>query len=39
MRTVCNYVDTAIDYNNDYILQKYLSLGYKIITKIAPCHF
>ena len=38
MKDVCSYLDTAINYNNDYILEKYLK-DYKLITKIAPCHF
>jgi len=33
---VCDYIDTAINYNNDYLLD----VGkHKIITKIAPCHY
>lgn len=34
--TVANYIDTAINYNNDYLLQKYSAT--KIISKIAACH-
>lgn len=34
---ICEYIDTAIDYNNDYLLKGYNE--YKIISKIAPCHY
>ena len=37
LNNICEYIDTAIDYNNDYLLNNYDN--YKIITKIAPCHF
>lgn len=43
MRAVCTYVDTAVNYNNDYLLKDILqgpeALQYKVISKIAPCHF
>ena len=32
----CKYIDTAINYNNDYILRNY---NMSIISKIAPCHY
>ncbi len=32
----CKYIDTAINYNNDYIIRKFPER--KIISKIAPCH-
>ena len=37
LSTVAQYVDTAINYNNDYLLNKYDNL--KIISKISACHY
>lgn len=37
MKTVCDYIDTAVNYNNDYLLSN--TSGYKIISKLAPCHY
>ena len=34
----CEYVDTAVNYNNDYLLAKLVPKTTKIISKIAPCH-
>lgn len=41
MITICDYIDTAINYNNDYLLAPTLNLhhSYKLISKIAPCHY
>lgn len=41
MTPICEYVDTAVNYNNDYILNSILKkhLCYKVISKIAPCHY
>lgn len=40
MSDVCNYIDTAINYNNDYLLKSVIEDSrYKIISKIAPCHY
>lgn len=35
---IFKYIDTAINYNCDYILSKYLYKGFKLISKISPCH-
>lgn len=35
--TKCEYIDTAINYNNDYLFAK--QTNKKIISKIAPCHY
>lgn len=37
MQKVCKYIDTAIDYNNDYLL-KDIRNKYKLISKISPYH-
>lgn len=34
---VCNYINTAIDYNNDYLLSN--AHDYKIISKISSYHY
>lgn len=36
MADVCEYIDTAIDYNNDYLLSDVPN--YKIISKMSFCH-
>lgn len=36
MSNIAEYIDTAINYNNDYVLSDYQQ--YKIISKIAACH-
>ena len=38
LKSICKYVDTAIDYNNDYLIAKEVPSSYKLISKIAPCH-
>ena len=38
LKSICKYVDTAIDYNNDYLIAKDVPTSYKLISKIAPCH-
>ena len=38
LKPICKYVDTAIDYNNDYLIAKEVPSSYKLISKIAPCH-
>lgn len=38
-RNKVKYIDTAIDYNNDYILTSKVTKGYKIISKISFCHY
>ena len=38
LKPICKYVDTAIDYNNDYLIAKDVPTSYKLISKIAPCH-
>ena len=35
LNEICEYTDTAINYNNDYLLRK----QNKIISKIAPCQY
>ena len=35
----CNYVDTAINYDNDYYIPRFISRKTKIISKISSCHF
>lgn len=37
LQTRATYIDTAVNYNNDYLLAKCESL--KIISKIAACHY
>ncbi len=37
MDEICNYIDTAIDYNNDYLL-KDIRNKYKVISKISSYH-
>lgn len=41
MKAVCDYIDTAVNYNNDYLLTANLHIynNYKLISKIAPCHY
>lgn len=39
LQRVCKYVDTAIDYDNDYVLPKVLKKSTKIISKISSCHY
>ena len=34
---VCGYIDTAIDYNNDYVLRRFKDIP--IISKISFCHY
>ena len=38
LRKVCNYIDTALNYNNDYILRSIADSDVKIISKLASCH-
>lgn len=38
MLSFVDYVDTAINYNNDYILSNYITNA-KIISKISACHY
>ena len=38
LQPICKYIDTAIDYNNDYLIAKAVPFSYKLISKIAPCH-
>lgn len=38
MSNVCKYIDTAIDYNNDYLFNVPVAKGYKIISKISSYH-
>ena len=33
----CSYIDTAIDYDNDYVLSDFQKL--KMISKISSCHY
>lgn len=37
MKSICKYIDTAIDYNNDYLL-KNIKDNYTIISKISSYH-
>lgn len=37
LTTVSKYIDTAVNYNNDYLLSNYKDI--QIISKLAPCHF
>lgn len=39
LQQVCNYVDTAIDYDNDYVLPTVLNKNTKVISKISSCHY
>lgn len=34
----CKYIDTAVNYNNDYVLKECINSSDKIISKISPCH-
>lgn len=36
LNRICSYVDTAINYNNDYLLN---DASQKIISKISSCHY
>jgi hypothetical protein len=39
-RGVAEYIDTAVDYNNDYLFNNdYNRLNYKIISKMSYCHY
>lgn len=39
LQSVCEYVDTAINYDNDFLLEKVLKPETKIISKISSCHY
>ena len=39
LQEVCQWVDTAINYDNDYLLPSVLNEQMKIITKISSCHY
>lgn len=39
LQEVCQWVDTAINYDNDYLLPSVLNEQTKIITKISSCHY
>ena len=34
----CSYVDTAVNYNNDYVLKDLVPSSVKLISKLASCH-
>lgn len=38
-RNKVEYIDTAVDYNNDYILNSDATEDYKIISKLSFCHY
>ena len=39
LQEACQWVDTAINYDNDYLLPSLLKKETKIITKISSCHY
>lgn len=39
MQPSCKWIDTAIDYDNDYLFPSIADKDTKIITKISSCHF
>lgn len=39
LKNVCEYVDTAINYDNDYLLPAVIDKDTKIISKISSCHY
>ena len=39
MKSICKYIDTAIDYNNDYLLDSTKIKDYTLISKISSYHF
>lgn len=38
-KDIAMYIDTAVDYNNDYLFTKERTKDYKIISKLSFCHY